>query len=72
MWNIQYLAKALYAGLVTFLGALLAALQAAPEIGLGDITSAAWITIALATVISIGGVLQLQAAPANIATSTKS
>ena len=69
--NWTYLIKAVYAGVVTFLGALLAALQAAPDIGLSDLTSATWITVALATIIAIGGVLGLQAAPASVATSVK-
>jgi len=68
--TIQYLAKALYAGLVTFLGALLAAMQAAPEVGF-TLSAASWVTIALATVIAIGGVLRLQEAPATVATSIK-
>ena len=69
--TIQYAAKAIYAGIVTFLGALLAALQAAPDVGIGDISTAAWVTIALATIIAIGGVFQLQAAPASVSTSIK-
>jgi hypothetical protein len=68
---MNYYIKAVYAGLITFLGALLASLQAGPEIGLGDLSSAAWITIALATIISIGGVLGLQSAPASVSTSVK-
>jgi len=69
--TIQYAAKAIYAGLVTFLGALLAAMQATPEIGFRDLSDAAWITIVLATVIAVGGVFQLQAAPASVSTSIK-
>ena len=68
---MNYYIKAIYAGLITFLGALLASLQAAPDIGFSDLSSAAWLTIVLATVISIGGVLGLQSAPATVATSTK-
>ena len=70
--NWQYVSKAVYAGVVTFLGALLAALQAAPDIGLGDLTTATWITVILATLVALGGVLGLQAAPATVATSIKS
>jgi hypothetical protein len=68
---MSYYIKAIYAGVVTFLGALLASLQAGPDIGLGDLSTAAWITIALATIISIGGVLGLQSAPAAVSTSVK-
>ena len=64
--TIQYAAKAIYAGLVTFLGSLLAVMQSADVI-----TGASWIAIALATVVAIGGVLGLQAAPARISTSVK-
>lgn len=67
---MQYYVKAIYAGLVTFLGGLLTALQAA-DTGIGDLTQAAWITVILATVITVGGVLGLQAAPASVATSVK-
>ena len=70
--NWAYISKAVYAGVVTFLGALLAALQAAPDIGLGDLTTATWITVILATLVALGGVLGLQAAPATVATSIKS
>jgi len=69
---MTYYVKAAYAGIITFLGALLAALQAGEAIGISDLTTASWITIALATILSIGGVLGLQAAPANVATSVKS
>ena len=68
---MTYYVKAFYAGLVTFLGSLLAALQAGSEIGVADLSQAAWITIVLATVIAVGGVLGLQAAPASVATSVK-
>lgn len=68
---MPYYVKAIYAGVVAFLGALLAALLAVEGTGISDITTAAWVTIALATVLAIGGVLGLQAAPANIATSVK-
>jgi hypothetical protein len=69
--TLAYISKAVYAGIVTFLGALLAALQAAPDIGFADLSSAAWITIALATIVVVGGVLGLQSAPATIATGIK-
>ena len=68
---MTYYVKAIYAGLVTFLGSLLAALQAGSEIGVADLSQAAWITIVLATVLAVGGVLGLQAAPASVATSVK-
>ena len=69
---MTYYTKPIYVGLVTFLGALLAALQAGDEfVSVGDLSQAAWITIVLATIIAVGGVLGLQAAPASVATSIK-
>jgi hypothetical protein len=68
---MQYYAKALYAGVVAFLGSLLAALQVVEGIGINDIGTAAWVTIALAAILAVGGVLGLQAAPASISTSVK-
>lgn len=61
-----YAAKAIYAGTVTFLGAVLAVMQSADTI-----TNASWIAIALATVVAVGGVLGLQQAPSKISTSTR-
>jgi len=69
--TIQYLIKAIYAAVVTFLGGLLAALLAVPDIDITDLSTAAWVTIILATVIALGGVLGLQAAPAVVSTSIK-
>jgi hypothetical protein len=66
--NWQYLIKGLYAGLITFLGALLAVLQVP---GAEGITAASWVAIGLATAVSIGGVLGLQSAPATVSTSVK-
>ena len=68
---MQYYVKAIYAGVIAFLGALLTALQVGEDIGFSDIGTAAWITIGLATVLAIGGVLGFQAAPASVSTSVK-
>ena len=61
--TVQYFVKAVYAGAVAFLGSLLTGMQA------GELTGIVWVTISLATVLAIGGVLGLQAAPASIAVS---
>ena len=61
--TIQYFVKAIYAGAVAFLGSLLTGMQA------GELTGVVWVTIALATVLAVGGVLGLQAAPASVAVS---
>lgn len=68
-WSWQYLIKALYSGLVTFLGAVLAVLQVPNAEG---ITQSSWVAIGLATVLAVGGVLGLQSAPASVATGVKS
>ncbi len=69
--NFAYYVKALYAGLVAFLGSLLAALQAVEGIGIGDISTASWVTMVLAMVLAIGGVLGFQSAPASVSTSVR-
>lgn len=66
MFTWQYLVKALYAGVVTFLGSLLAVMQSADVIA-----GSSWVAIALATVVAVGGVLGLQLAPATVATGVK-
>ena len=70
MFNIQYLIKALYAGLTVFLGGVAAIVVG--DATIGSITDGQWIVIVLATVIAVGGVLGLQAAPATVATGIKS
>lgn len=70
--NFPYYIKALYAGVVSFLSGLLTALLGiSEEAGIGDITTAGWVVIVLATLVAAGGILGLQAAPASVATSTK-
>jgi hypothetical protein len=69
--NWTYLVKAVYAGAVTLLGAVGAILVGSEQLGFGDITSGQWITIALATLVAVGGVLGLQSAPASVATSVR-
>jgi len=54
---LKYIAKAVYAGVVTFLGSLIAALQA------GSVDLQTWLTIALATIVAVGGVFGLTNGP---------
>ena len=68
---MQYYVKAGFAGLTVFLGSLLAALQAGTGVEIGDLGTASWVTILLAVVVAVGGVLGLQSAPATVATSIK-
>ena len=65
--TIQYFVKAIYAGVVTFLATTIGVLQAGSE----GIPLESWLVIGLATVVSVGGVLGLQQAPATVATSIK-
>jgi len=67
--TIQYAAKAIYAGVVMFLGSVSAILIG--EVGFGDILPGQWVAIALATVVAVGGVFSLQAAPSSVSTSTR-
>jgi len=69
---MQYFVKAVYAGLVTGLGSLLAALQVSDDLGISDLGTATWVTIGLATLLAVGGVLGLQNAPSSVSTSTRS
>jgi hypothetical protein len=69
---MQYFVKPIYAGVTMFLGSLLAALQAGEGTDIGDLGTTAWLTIAIAVVFAVGGVLGLQAAPADISTSVRS
>jgi hypothetical protein len=68
MFTWQYLVKALYAGAITALGGVLAVMQVP---GAEGITAASWVAIGLATLVSVGGVLGLQATPASVSTSVK-
>jgi hypothetical protein len=62
---LKYIGKAIYAGLVTFLGSLITALQA------GSLDLKTWLTIALATVVAVGGVFGLANGPAPTAAGRK-
>jgi hypothetical protein len=55
---LRYIAKAVYAGAATFLGSLIAALQA------GSLDLATWLSILLATIVAVGGVFGLANGPA--------
>ena len=61
MSYVQWIAKALYAGAVAFLGAVAAILVG--DVGFADITAGQWVTIALATVLAVGGVFGLKNGP---------
>jgi hypothetical protein len=61
----QYYIKAIYAGVIAFLGSLGTAL-ADP-----GVTSQQWVFITLGTLLAFGGILGWQTAPAAISTSVK-
>lgn len=58
---MSYAAKAIYAGAVAGLGALAAVLIDGAAIG--EISAAAWVTIALAALLAVGGVFRLNNGP---------
>ena len=69
---MQYFAKAVYAGVVAFVGSTTAALvQIGDGASFGSIETVAWLVIFGATIVAAGGVLGLQNAPANVSTSTR-
>ena len=61
MEALKWVGKALFAGLVAFLGGLAAVLVG--DASLSDVTLAQWVTIILATVIAIGGVFGITNGP---------
>ena len=61
----QYLAKAIYAAAIAFLGGLGTALTDP------GVTGQQWVFIALATLFAFGGILGWQSAPASVSTSVK-
>jgi hypothetical protein len=65
----QYAIKAVYAGAVVFLGAVGAILVG--DATVVDITQGQWVAISLATLVAVGGVFRLQAAPASVATGIR-
>ena len=58
---VRYAAKAIFAGAVAFLGGVAAILVG--DATFGDVTAGQWVTIALATVIAVGGVFGLSNGP---------
>jgi hypothetical protein len=69
---MQYFAKAIYAGVVAFIGSTTAALvQIGDGASFGEVETVAWLVILGATIVAAGGVYGLQAAPASVSTSTR-
>jgi len=70
--NLQYYVKAVYAGLVGFLGSISAALLAAGDgAGIDDLSLGVWVAAGLTGLLGLGGILGWQAAPASISTSVR-
>lgn len=61
MQYAKYVAKAIYAGVVAALGGL--AVIVVGDTALVDVTTAQWITVALATIIAVGGTFGLSNGP---------
>ena len=69
--NIQYYVKALYAGVVAFIGPISGALLLSDEIGFSDLSTGTWVAAALLGLVAFGGVLGWQSAPASVSTSVR-
>ncbi len=68
---MQYYVKAIYAGLVAFIGPISGALLVSDEIGFSDLSTGTWVAAAFLGLLGFGGVLGWQALPASVATSTR-
>jgi hypothetical protein len=68
---MQYYAKAIYSGLVAFLGSIGTALLAVDDAGFGDLSTGVWVAAGVLGLVAGGGVLGWQAAPASVSTSVK-
>ena len=69
--SIQYLVKAIYSGLVAFVGPISGALLLSDEIGFSDLSTGTWVAAGLLGLIAFGGVLGWQEAPATVSTSIR-
>lgn len=68
---MQFYVKALWAGIVAFLGPIAGALLANDELGFGDLSAGLWVSAAIFGLVAFGGVLGWQAAPARVSTSIR-
>ena len=68
----QYYVKALYAGVVAFVGPISGALLLSDEIGFGDLSTGTWVAAFLLGLVAFGGVLGWQQAPPTVSTSVRS
>jgi hypothetical protein len=66
----QYVAKAIWSGLVTF-GSSIGAALVATESNLGALNDGVWVVAIVLGLVSAGGILGWQAAPARISTGIK-
>ena len=60
---VSYLAKALFAGAVTFLGTMITAFTTDGVDKFSDLTTLSWLTIGLASLVAVGGVFGLSNGP---------
>lgn len=68
---MQFYVKAIYAGVVAFLGPIAGALLADESIGFGDLSAGVWLSAVILGLVALGGVLGWQAAPPTISTSVR-
>ena len=67
----QYFVKALYAGVVAFVGPISGALLLSDEVGFADLSAGVWVSAALLGLVAFGGVLGWQEAPPTLSTSVR-
>lgn len=65
----QLYVKALYAGVLAFLGPIAGALLADDALGFGDLGAGVWLSAAILGLVAFGGILGWQKAPASVSTS---
>lgn len=68
---MQFYVKALYAGVLAFLGPIAGPLIADPELGFGDLSAGLWVSAAVLGLLAFGGILGWQAAPPTVSTSVR-
>ena len=71
MPTIQYLAKAIVAGAIAFLGPIAGALALPEIVGFGDLSAGVWVAAVLALLLAFGTILGLQEAPPTVSTSVR-
>ena len=66
---MQLYVKAIWAGVLAFLGPIAGALVAVEDAGFGDLSTGVYVSAVVLGLLAFGGILGWQRAPANISTS---